>query len=96
MSIDYPGLFHNEAISCYNNSKNIVDFLGTYTLLFCILYHIGIFFIMIVEMSGVPSPKVYLNMSKTRQPKEFLQGINIASCSAGILNSSHELSRVSC
>ncbi|XP_039139482.1 GDSL esterase/lipase At5g55050-like [Dioscorea cayenensis subsp. rotundata] len=45
----------------------------------------------LVEMLGVPSPKAYLSMSKTRNlPEEFLKGVNFASCSAGILRPTKE------
>lgn len=47
---------------------------------------------MTVEMLGVPSPKAYLSMSKTRNLLEqFLKGVNFASCSAEILRPTKEV-----
>ncbi|KAJ0983046.1 hypothetical protein J5N97_011301 [Dioscorea zingiberensis] len=45
---------------------------------------------LLAENLGVPSPKPYLSMANTDNPSEFLEGVNFASGSAGILTSTHE------
>ncbi|KAJ0983079.1 hypothetical protein J5N97_011334 [Dioscorea zingiberensis] len=44
----------------------------------------------LAEKLRVPSPKPYLSLSKTDNPLEFLEGVNFASGSAGILISTHQ------
>ncbi|KAH7662047.1 GDSL lipase/esterase protein [Dioscorea alata] len=39
---------------------------------------------------GVPSPKSYMSLNRTMKPGKFLEGVNFASASAGILNTTHK------
>ncbi|KAJ0983076.1 hypothetical protein J5N97_011331 [Dioscorea zingiberensis] len=45
---------------------------------------------LLAEKLRVPSPKPYLSLFKTDNPLEFLEGVNFASGSAGILTSTHQ------
>ncbi|XP_039139397.1 GDSL esterase/lipase At5g55050-like [Dioscorea cayenensis subsp. rotundata] len=44
----------------------------------------------LADKMGVPSPKSYMSLNRSMEPGKFLEGVNFASSSAGILNTTHK------